>query len=58
MRINIFLYNVYNAYNKGVSLDDILKAGAWINADTFINHYYASDTPVSQIILNVSPPEG
>ena len=46
-----------SAYNKGVSLNDILKAGAWTNTDNFINHYYvhASDTPVGQIILNESP---
>ena len=43
-----------SAYNKGASLNDILKSGAWTNADTFINHYYAhvSDTAVGQIILD------
>ena len=37
-----------SAYNKGVSLNDILKAVNWTNADSFLNHYYAhaSDTPV------------
>ena len=37
------------AYNKGVSLNDILKVG-----DSFSNHYYAhaSNTSVDQIILN------
>ena len=43
-----------SAYNKGVSFSNILKTGAWINADTFMNHYYAnsSDTPIGQIMLN------
>ena len=52
--------SLYSEYNKGVSLNDILNAGDWINAYTFISHYYvhASDTPASQIILNKSPPEG
>ena len=38
-----------SAYNKEVSLNDILKAGAWTNADTFVNRYYAHVThaPVS-----------
>ena len=52
--------SLFSAYNKGVSLDDILKAGHWTNADTFLNHCYAhvSDTPVGQIMLNESPAEG
>ena len=38
--------SLFSAYNKGVSLNDILKAGDWTNADNFLNHYYAhaSDT--------------
>ena len=36
-----------SAYNEAVSLNAILKAGDWTNADAFLNHYYAhaSDTP-------------
>ena len=43
------------AYNKGVSINDILKAEDW----TFLNNYYvnASDTSVGQII-NESPLKG
>ena len=42
-----------SAYNKGVSLNDILKAGDWADKDTFLRYYYvhAFDTPVGQIIL-------
>ena len=45
------------ACNNGVTLNDILKVGDWTNADIFLNHYYAhaSDTLLSQIILNESP---
>ena len=43
-----------SAYNNGVSLDAILKAGDWTNADTLVNQFYAytSYTPVGQMILN------
>ena len=48
-----------SAYSKGVSLNDILKAGDWTNTDTFLKPLLpTSDTPVGQIILNKSPPEG
>ena len=37
-----------SAYDKGVSLNDILKAGDWTNSDTFLNPYcaHAFDNPV------------
>ena len=49
-----------SAYNKRISLNDILKTEDWNNAYTFVSHYFAhtSDTPVGQIILNESTPEG
>ena len=66
MDIKVFSAHPYrgvslsSAYSKRVSLNDILKAGAWTNADSIINHYYAhaSDSPVDQIILNESPHVG
>ena len=53
-------YPLQSAYNKGVSLIDILKPGALTNADTFINYYYThtSDTPDGKIILNESQLKG
>lgn len=47
-----------SAYSKGVSLNDIMKAGDWRQVETFFKHYNApaSNTPVGQIILDQNQP--
>ena len=47
-----------SAYAKGVSLTEIVRAGDWSSADTFLTHYFGHsvDTPVGQIILSQPPP--
>ena len=45
-----------DAYAKGVSIPQIMKAGDWTTSKTFFKHYNtpSTDTPVGQLILSLA----
>ena len=45
-----------DAYAKGLSITQILKAGDWSSTETFFKHYNtpSTDSPVGQLILSLA----